>query len=122
MIGLNQDVVLIARKQNICAASCALEPASALYRLTLQREGKAWNVSLLTMCSSDRVPGSVLQDQSLQNEKHFSSQILNGCLTVAVLHCFGNSLLVTAGSGMWGLCLAFLYSSPHPNQRQRKSV
>lgn len=58
-------------------------------------------MSLLTMCSLDRVPGSLLRRQSLQNENHFSLQILNGCLTVAVLHSFGYSLLlVTAGSGM----------------------
>lgn len=78
---------------------------------------------LLTMCSLDRAPGSPLRGQSLQNEKRFSSQILNGCLTVPMLHSFGNFLLlVTAGSGMWGLCLAFLLSSPHAKQRQRKSV
>lgn len=78
---------------------------------------------LLTLCSLDRVPGSLLWGQALQNEKRFSSQILNGCLTIAVLHPFGNSLpLVTAGSGVWGLCLAFLLSSPQEKQRQRKSV
>ena len=65
-------------------------------------------MSLLTICSLDRVPGSLLWGQSLQNEEHFSSQILNGCLTVAVLHSFGNSLpLLTTGSGYVGSLLSF---------------
>lgn len=67
-----------------------------------------------------RVPGCLLQDLSLQNEKGFSLQLLNICLTVAMLHGFGKPLpFVMAGSRTWGLCLSF-FSSPQVKQDKRR--
>lgn len=66
------------------------------------------------------VPGFLLQDLSLQNEKGFSLQLLNISLTVAMLHGFGKPLpFVMAGSRTWGLCLSF-FSSPQVKQDKRR--
>lgn len=67
-----------------------------------------------------RVPGCLLQDLSLQNEKCFSLQLLNISLTVTMLHGFGKPLhFVMAGSRMWGLCLS-VFSSPQVKQDKRR--
>lgn len=99
-----------------------LEPASAPHQLTLQRNGGAWNMTLLTMCSLDRVPGPLLQGQSLQNEKQFTSQILNGCSTVATLCSFGNSLPLSQLGAVRGLFAWLSSSVAHRKSRDKGRV